>query len=132
MEFFPWKDEYSVGIFEIDSQHRKLVDILNRLNLDISEKKYNIMTVVSELIEYTISHFKFEEALLTKYEYPDREKHKILHESLTRDVLAYQVKIEQGESISASKIVDFLSNWLSVHILEEDQTYAHFLMERLE
>ncbi|MEI6388415.1 MAG: hypothetical protein WCQ50_17485 [Spirochaetota bacterium] len=59
LDYFPWKDEYSVGIFEIDSQHRKLIAILNRLYTELWEDsaegkaQKSLSAAIGELIDYT-------------------------------------------------------------------------------
>ena len=53
---YEWKDEYVLGIEEIDKQHRRLIDIANQV-LDImkdqwrTDKYKQILQVVGELKE---------------------------------------------------------------------------------
>lgn len=31
VEIFPWNDKFSIGIEQLDEQHHRLIDLLNRL-----------------------------------------------------------------------------------------------------
>jgi hypothetical protein len=42
LEIFPWNDNFSVGIPEIDVQHRKLVQLLNGMASDLIYKSDEI------------------------------------------------------------------------------------------
>ena len=58
-----WKNEYSVGVDEIDAQHKNLLDMLNTLLQAIVEKtsKEGMEKVLEEMINYVDFHFKSEE-----------------------------------------------------------------------
>src|ERR1039457_7165583 len=63
---FPWRDTYSVGIPQIDSQHKGLIRLINDLQTAMMEGKGKqaLSSIINDLIRYTESHFAFEEALL--------------------------------------------------------------------
>ncbi len=59
MPIMSWTDAYSVGVAEIDKQHKKLIDLINALHDAMSkgQAKAVIGKVLGELISYCASHF---------------------------------------------------------------------------
>ena len=66
---FLWKMEFELGISSIDDQHKRLLEIGNRINellINHEEDDDNydeIFTVIEELKDYTVYHFNTEEEL---------------------------------------------------------------------
>jgi len=74
---YQWRDEYVLGIDEIDEQHRRLIEIANEVNTVLNDQwrldKYNqILNVLDELKAYTVYHFQSEEAYMGKIGYRKR------------------------------------------------------------
>jgi hemerythrin-like metal-binding protein len=67
--FITWSDRYSVGIAKIDSEHRKLVDLVNDLYAAIVAGNPATTTnkVLDGVAAYTLSRFAAEEALMKRY-----------------------------------------------------------------
>ena len=62
--------------------------------------------------------------------YPDLAAHVAEHRALTRQVLAFQAKFEDGQSVLTVQVLLFLKDWLQKHIAASDQRYAPYLIER--
>lgn len=132
MDDFSWDDKYCVGIEVIDTEHKKLVELINNLNdaiyagqgCEVLEKVFN------ELVEYTKNHFSHEEELLKTNKYPDFKKHKKKHEELTEEVMDYQEQFASGMVFITMQVMEFLQNWLINHILDIDKKYAPFLKDK--
>ena len=88
IEAMPWKDSYSVNVKSIDEQHKKLVSIINELNnAMLYEKGRSVIgKVLKDLVDYTVSHFDYEEKLMEKNGYSDLENHKQIHKDLLKTV----------------------------------------------
>ncbi|MFH0998828.1 MAG: bacteriohemerythrin [Pseudomonadota bacterium] len=129
MAFFEWKDEYSVGIAKIDSQHKVLVSFLNELydSMKAGKGKDTLDTVLKSLVDYTKTHFATEESLLKLYKYPDYEAHKQKHDKLAVHVLELKQKFDSGQISNPIQITNFLKDWLGKHIMGTDQLYGPFL-----
>lgn len=129
-EFVSWSDELSVGIEEIDEQHKVLVGLLNDLNRAIREHHGNeaCIEILDRLVDYTRIHFAVEESLMRIFEYPDYENHKAEHEELVDEVMSMRREVvEEGHKISF-KLLHFLKMWLTQHIMDSDKEYSeHFL-----
>ena len=122
-----WKEEYEVGVAEIDEQHQKLIDIANRvyelMRNELALDKYDqIVEILQELKEYTVYHFHFEEGLMQKAKYKKRFSHKILHQNFLAQVEAVDLSaVDENQDAYLVQIMDFIANWLIDHIVGEDK-----------
>ena len=125
-----WSDQLSVGIEEIDEQHKVLVNLANELNdaiINLHGREKSV-SILNELIEYTRIHFAVEESLMRILDYPGYEAHKIVHEELFKHVIQLQTKVESGKTSIGFELMHFLKNWLTKHIMEEDMEYSSFFL----
>ncbi len=124
-----WKNEYSVKVNEIDEQHKKLIDMINHLEtaMRAGKGKDALESIFNGLVDYTKSHFATEERLMTTHQYPDKTAHLAEHLALTHKALDLQRKLRQREIGLAIPTADFLSNWLTGHILGMDIKLGAFL-----
>lgn len=132
IDIFPWNDHFNTGISTIDEQHRKLVVILNRLasHVAYSDHDDDLNDIFDELIDYTVYHFKTEEAIWLKHLSNDslHVEHEQVHQNFVNTVL--KLKSEQGtQSLSelAQEALGFLASWLASHILETDRHMAYIV-----
>jgi hemerythrin len=129
--FFVWDDTYNTGIEVIDNQHRMIVDYINRLDNAISTNdKDEIDKVFDNLLNYCISHFSFEESLMTEHGYEHTEGHRRVHNSFTTRIENYKSEWNYGKDISRQLLGD-LKIWLVSHIQSEDQDYAEVIRNNL-
>jgi len=124
-----WGDILSVGVDEIDEDHRKLVSIFNILNHSVMERESPeyLAAVLEELINCTVWHFSHEERLMLKYGYEESEEHKAEHQELIKSAKKLQQEILQADKPVADEQVDFLENWLTEHILTADMRLGSYL-----
>ncbi|PKN09207.1 MAG: hemerythrin [Deltaproteobacteria bacterium HGW-Deltaproteobacteria-8] len=124
-----WSSKLETGIAEIDAQHRKLVDIGNRVIEAVQEKLGTLCVdeIVKELREYTVVHFQEEEARMESLHYPDCEAHHVEHERLKNQVKQWQREIYTKEMVDASEVLAFLRGWLIDHIMHSDMAFKAWL-----
>jgi hemerythrin len=129
MGLITWNTYYSVNIKEIDEQHKKLIDLINRMYDAMKARKGKEVMgdVLTELVGYTAYHFSTEERLFLQSEYPEQDDHKISHDELTRKARALKNAFDQGSDPVTMDVMLFLSNWLNIHILEVDKKYSPYL-----
>lgn len=128
MALFAWNIKYSVNIKIIDDQHQKLVELLNTLHEKMKEGKgkESLKSILDELINYTLVHFKTEEDYFDKYRYPDSKAHKEEHAILVRQVRAIKKELDEGRTVLTVDVLEFLKEWLTSHIMESDKKYSPF------
>lgn len=124
-----WDASFETGITSIDSQHRKLFDMVNELHDAMQQKrsKEAIGQILGRLIEYTGSHFSHEEQAFRSSAYPEEAGHKQEHSRLVEQVLALQGKFNSGEAVLTQSVIEFLQDWLIKHIKGTDMRYAPHL-----
>ncbi len=129
--FFVWDEAYNTGIEVIDTQHRRIVDYINDLHNAIStDDKEVVGEVLESLINYTISHFSFEESLMEEHDYLHTDGHRKVHKAFTDRVMRYQLEWGQGKDVSRRLLSD-LKVWLISHIQQEDQDYAKVISKKI-
>lgn len=128
--FIFWQDVPKVGIPIIDSDHKKLVEIINQLYYSIIVEKLNkpaLLNILLELFDYTVHHFKTEENIMQNYDMPGREEHKIYHDNLQNQVLDFASIFFEYDVDVRKDLLDFLKQWLVVHIEKSDRLIADFI-----
>ncbi|MCL2496584.1 MAG: hemerythrin family protein [Clostridiales bacterium] len=128
-----WKDSLLVGVPQIDSQHRKLVDTIDQLMDACMQGKGRtaIEQTLDFIVSYTKEHFKDEENLQAKYEYPGLAAHKQIHAQFITTVTALLREFDQiGPNISlTAKLNKTLIDWLANHISVEDKKVGEHILK---
>ncbi|MCW7507701.1 bacteriohemerythrin [Leptospira levettii] len=137
-----WDVKYETNISEIDSQHKKLFRLINQIETIYEENKNHLsvnskllIDSVSELEDYTISHFLIEERVMELNQYPELEAHKKQHDRFTDKILELKKRLTSGNLLTNdielnqffSELIQFLRLWLTNHILKEDMNYKPFI-----
>ena len=129
MSFYDWTDDLSVGHHGIDDQHKRIIDLINRYH-DTLEKKAPRSALVADfkaIAEYSIRHFRDEEAEMDRCQYPQRERHKLIHKQLLDRVGTLGQQLVKGEAGIEAQIQFFLKSWLTAHIKGIDQQYSPYV-----
>jgi hemerythrin len=132
MQFLEWKETYEIGVKEIDIQHRGLFDIISKLsttNRYDTEGKYFFATL-NRLLEYAKIHFATEERYMLEAQYPKLADHQKEHAQFVVDVLNLAKGLSKKEPDIERKILDFLKNWYTAHIIGTDRDYQQTLIEK--
>ena len=129
MPLIIWKDEYSVSHSKIDSQHKKLIDLINDLHEGMKNRRGKdvLEKILDDLIEYTVVHFRDEEQIMSAANYPDITSHKVRHSELIDQVEKYKEKYENGAIMLSLETMNFLKEWLTNHILGIDKQYVPYV-----
>ena len=129
MAFINWGHSLIVNIGTIDSQHQRLIAIVNDLFDAMSEGKGNeiLGEIFVELIDYTKSHFSTEESLMKIHAYPYIKEHKEQHDELTKQALDLYDKFRAGQGTVSVPVLNFLRTWLNNHILSTDKKLGAYL-----
>jgi hemerythrin len=127
---YEMKDEYRLGILEIDNEHEKLFEIADRLynliNFEFIPDKYDyIMTVIEELKDYTEEHFAHEEEYMEKIGYKKMFSQKIDHHNFIEKIKEFTpTVIDANQADVCKELLSFITEWLVSHILEKDMDIA--------
>ncbi len=115
---------------EIDQDHRVLVGLFNLLNHAVADNEASnyIEAILDELVACTAWHFKHEERLMLKHEYPGIDEHRLDHRELIQSAQAIQQRVSADNPLSAVDI-QYLDHWLTGHILGPDMELGNYLAE---
>ena len=132
---FLWKKEFELGIDSIDEQHKKLLEIGNRINdllssHDDGDDNYDeIYTVIEELKDYTVYHFKTEEDLFIKYKYPEYSIHKKEHDDFIAYVESVNLdSLDDNQKHFLKELLGKIVQWVFKHIITTDFMYKDYLI----
>ena len=127
-----WNDDYQIGIVSIDSQHKELFYVLDRLKEAIHTKniKDSFCNTLKAMVEYTKYHFSDEENILESMGYPEIEDQKVMHKELLLDVRKILTRLKNGNSINPIEVYRFLNDWIAKHILNEDLKIKRFVSQQ--
>ena len=130
MAIFEWDDKYSVKIVLIDSHHKKLFDIMNKIYdlMAAGADDDSIIRIIGELLEYTNYHFGEEEKMMERINYPDVNNHKQYHRDFVSKLTEFYTSAKNGKAIFvAIKVADMGVDWLKTHILTIDARYKKYI-----
>jgi len=127
-----WTKSLNTGIEVIDGQHKQIVDYINQLG-DAKQtlNRIAIGKIIEDTIEYTVSHFGFEETLIEDAGYEFVRPHKRVHELFVRRVSEYKQRFDAGDDI-ADELHGLLSRWLFSHILNDDAAYVSAVKDSIK
>lgn len=118
----------------IDSQHKELIECVNKLYDAIDEGKGSeeAIKALQFLSQYTIFHFGGEENLWKRNGYPDYEEHKAAHDKFVETVRAlYEDLVKNGANDAfADKVEKEVTDWLINHIMGMDMKGIEWLNTR--
>lgn len=129
VKLITWKDEYSVGVAELDRQHRGLIEMIGELHEAMMEGRGGDVMgdILERLVEYTKVHFGAEEAYFAEFDYPGTAMHIAEHRKLIAEVDRYIGDFREKKTILSVELLVFLTDWLSNHIIASDKLYGPYL-----
>lgn len=115
----------SVGSPLVDSDHRVLVELVNRVQtLARSNETDGIADVLDGLIAYVEFHFFREEKMMAAAGFTELGNHAAEHAGFTDYVYRLRRDFElDATAIDPAALFDYLKSWLNHHILIQDMAY---------
>lgn len=119
-----WTDDLNTGIPEVDAQNRRVADFINTLDAaKQTADREQLGHVLEELLDFVVNQFLFEEQLMEKAGYEFRSAHERIHEVFAKRLAEFRGRYANGEDIT-DDLIAMLTNWVNIHIKEEDKRYA--------
>ena len=121
-----WDEKYSVGVVEIDDQHKRMFATINELldSINTGTTEEHIGNVIESLIKYKIFHFATEEKYFKEFNYEGAEDHIEKHQEFTEKLSQMKEKYPRYNVDFAFELIDFLEDWLIDHLMTTDQKYV--------
>lgn len=131
-----WKKEFEFGIPAIDDQHKRLIEIGGSLfelvNDDTRDDYFDeIVAMLKELEDYTVNHFRDEEALFDAVDYMGSMSHKFEHKIFIKkleDFMSDLDTVDSNQKETLLNLLNFIADWLVLHIVKTDREYVPLLL----
>jgi len=128
-----WQESLSIGVLEIDIQHKLLFDKFNAFlnaceNNTESEGIYRLFWFLEA---YAITHFTEEEKLMQRVGFTDYLKHREKHVEFTGKIAKFKERLQkEGPTHDlVSTITTFITGWLIEHISHMDRVIGRFVID---
>jgi len=120
-----WSEKHSMGVKEIDDQHKAFIETLNNLYSAVNSGKLKdeLEKILVGLVNYASNHFATEEKYFDLYQYENAAEHKEEHRKLKAKVADFYEKLQKGEMDITLDLLDFLEDWLVDHLEKQDWKY---------
>jgi hemerythrin len=126
VELIKWDESLSVHVPELDSQHLRLINMINELHVATAQGQSASMLrpLLGRLVQYTVTHFYAEERYMQQIQYAHFTPHQAEHEKFRRKVQELADKLNVDGPALAPEAMRFLRDWLTNHIQRVDRQYS--------
>jgi hemerythrin-like metal-binding protein len=128
-----WSSDLSVGIPELDEEHRCFFSMTNDLDQALNQRKDKpeIQRIMKLMVEDAIRHFEHEERLFTKYGYPNTMFHAGMHAQIVSELMKIEAQFDAADfSVEWTGKGMQIQDLLMSHLLEADMKYRDFFRDR--
>lgn len=122
MNALRWREEFSVGIEEVDHEHKELIELIGNLQQSLhgGADTDQVVEALGEIYAQISAHFALEEKMMRKTRYPQFADHKEDHETLLDDLRDIMDEVEDDGVLDESRLTDDLDRWFSDHFRTHD------------
>ena len=122
MALIEWKDEFSVGVPDVDYEHQKLIALINDLHEAMSSdnSKVTVMDFLGEIYAHVSGHFALEEKIMRERKYDHYAEHKADHEALLDELRDIMDDYEENAYFSDNTFANAVGSWFSDHFKNRD------------
>lgn len=126
MPFLEWRDEFSVGIAEVDHEHRQLIRLINDVFSNLVKAPGDPRTgaFLGEVHSKIAAHFALEEKVMQERRYAGYLPHKAEHEDLLSDILEIMDAYDAGGYVGLENDLEqTLEEWFGRHFRTQDAKF---------
>jgi hemerythrin-like metal-binding protein len=122
MALIKWKEEFSVGVPDVDHEHRQLIGLINELHAALSREdtEVTVLDFLAEINAHIAAHFALEEKIMRDRHYDQYEDHKREHERLLDEIRDIMDDYEEHAFFSNKQLSERLEHWFSEHFRTRD------------
>lgn len=132
MTLLEWRPEYSIGIAEVDHEHRQMIELINSCHefLASDRSPERAEAFLGEVFTGISAHFALEERQMQTRAYPQLADHKADHERLLDEIRDIMDEQAQGAGLDEDALAQRLAVWFGDHFRTHDARLHHFLADR--
>jgi hemerythrin len=122
MALIEWKSEFSLGVPQVDTEHKDLIDLINRLHQAAQSREHNatIVDFLEKLYAGAARHFAHEELMMQARRYTAYEAHRTDHQRLLNEVATMIVEYKDGALNNTEDMATRLYDWFCIHFKSYD------------
>lgn len=123
-----WCDQFNVGNTQINNEHQDLINLYNKMGetINLGKSTEQIVSVLSELTNYSLKHFKDEEEWMKEINYPDFEVHQREHKDFIYRIAMFNLSFSGLDEKMIYEIIFFLKEWIVNHLMISDKKIEEF------
>jgi len=127
-----WREEFRLGLPEVDEEHRGLIDAINRLHreLVVGAAIVRVTGAIGDIHAAIASHFALEEKEMAALRYDGYLAHKTDHERLLDEILDILDEVVATDRYDPAALSARLSAWFVEHFRTHDAQLHHWLVGR--
>ena len=132
MPLIDWRDEFEIGIEEIDYEHRELIALINEAYkaFESAMDPAAVAAFFGEIYARILAHFALEESIMQGLRYDEFDAHKAEHEELLDDIRDIMDGYERGEYAKYQDLLaEHLEAWFTEHFKNKDSRLHRFIEE---
>jgi len=122
MSLIKWREDFEVGVAEVDHEHRELIELINSLHelMDKGANHDQVVESLGEIYAQIAAHFALEEKMMRRTRYPALAEHKQDHETLLDDLRDIMDEVEDDGAFDERQLSIDLERWFSDHFRTHD------------
>ncbi|MCX7635083.1 MAG: bacteriohemerythrin [Syntrophales bacterium] len=122
-----WDPRYSVGVAELDDQHRGLFAIMNNIADFYENNQGDALPILQDLVRYSGEHFRAENRLMIKARFPGYADHVKEHEAFTDTLMTFINDYRNQDAKLLERMLLYVRDWLLRHTQQTDMVYAAYI-----
>jgi len=132
MNLIEWRDDFRIGIAEVDHEHRELIELINGLysNLGGARTDDSVERCLGEIYAKVSAHFALEEKAMADRAYSDFQAHKADHERLLDSILDIMDEHAAQGVLDDAGFSSRLAEWFGGHFRTHDARLHRFLNQQ--
>ena len=127
-----WLESFTIGIEQIDNDHKEILKIMRSIKDAIENERYEeCVELLNDLVDLAMAHFLREEEYLAKVSYPYIEEHIHYHQELLLKVKSVKVICtEFDHQDGLEKCFNGMATFLIDDIIAGDLKFKSYLEAR--
>jgi hemerythrin len=129
MPLLEWKQEFALGVPDVDHEHRELIELINVLyaHLEQKDSAISVEDFLGEIYAKISAHFALEEKIMREHTYDQYEDHKADHERLLDEIRDIMDAYEDDARFDKNELAACLSTWFTEHFKTKDARLHKYL-----
>jgi hemerythrin len=131
MPLIAWSGKYSVGVKNLDDQHKEVINLLNELHAAMLKGQAQSVAdaLLPRIQRLAHEHFSTEERLMESTKYSGLVEQRAEHGPLLARIDEYVARHKRGDSAMYLELLTFMRDWLTHHMQNVDKKYTAWFNE---